>query len=95
MVAAMGGQGRALRAPGPLGAMVDAEYGVCRRGEDVVVVMEMAAASGMWLLGPDERDVMRASTAGTGYLIRHAAKRENADLILLGIGGSATNDGGA
>jgi glycerate kinase len=95
MVAAMGGQGRALRALGPLGAMVDAEYGVCRRGEDVVVVMEMAAASGMWRLGPGERDVMRASTVGTGYLIRHAAKRENADLILLGIGGSATNDGGA
>ena len=95
MVVAMGGDSRSCQVAGPLGRKVAAEYGVCRRGEDVVVVMEMAAASGMWLLPAGERDVMRASTAGTGSMIRHAVKQENADLILIGIGGSATNDGGA
>lgn len=59
-----------------------------------VVVIEMAAASGLPLLQPDERDPFRASTFGTGELIRAALDR-GAREIILGVGGSATVDGGA
>src|SRR5262249_3035988 len=57
-------------------------------------VLEMAAASGLSLLAPSERDPRRTTTFGTGELIR-AALDANCERILLGIGGSATNDGGA
>ncbi len=58
-----------------------------------IAVVEMAAASGLLLLSPEERDPWKTGTQGTGQLIRHAADR-GAEEILLGIGGSATNDGG-
>ncbi len=54
----------------------------------------MAAASGLELIPPEQRDVLRASTFGVGQLIRSALDR-GAEEILIGIGGSATNDGGA
>ena len=53
----------------------------------------MSAASGLWRIGHDERDPLRASTAGTGMMMRDAMAR-GAREMLLGIGGSATNDGG-
>ena len=56
-----------------------------------VAVVEMAAASGLALLAPRMRDPMRASSVGTGQLIR-AAAASRADTILLGVGGSATHD---
>ncbi|MEY4938312.1 MAG: hypothetical protein RIQ93_47 [Verrucomicrobiota bacterium] len=61
--------------------------GVGRR----VALIEMASASGLALLAPQERDPWRASTVGTGQLIRHALE-EDVALILLGVGGSATHD---
>ena len=60
-----------------------------------LAVMEMAEASGMWRIKPEERDVLRASTFGTGEMIRHAAVESGAKRIVIGLGGSATNDGGA
>ena len=57
-------------------------------------VVEIAAASGLPLLAPEERDPGRASTFGTGLLIRDALAR-GAKRLYLGLGGSATNDGGA
>lgn len=57
-------------------------------------VVEIAAASGLPLLVPEERDPGRASTFGTGLLLRDALAR-GAKTIYLGLGGSATNDGGA
>ncbi|MEM0965636.1 MAG: glycerate kinase [Verrucomicrobiota bacterium] len=59
-----------------------------------IAVVEMASASGLLLLDPSERDPWKTSTYGTGELIRIAAD-DGADLILLGVGGSATNDCGA
>jgi glycerate kinase len=53
----------------------------------------MSAAAGLWRIPPGERDLLRASTAGVGEMIKHAADR-GAREILLGLGGSATNDGG-
>lgn len=58
-----------------------------------IAVVEMASASGLPLLGPEERNPWNTGTQGTGQLLRLAA-REGAEAILLGIGGSATNDAG-
>lgn len=77
---------------GPLGDPVEAEWGMFGDGKTAVV--EMAAASGLpLLLKPDRRDVLRACTWGTGELVR-AALDKGAERIIIGIGGSATNDGG-
>jgi glycerate kinase len=95
MVAAMGGRWTDCASCDALGRPIRARYGLCPKGDQLVAVMEMAEAAGMWRFGEAERDVMRASTAGVGRMIRHAAKRSKADVVLLGIGGSATNDGGA
>ncbi len=58
-----------------------------------LAVIEMASASGLPLLAPNERDPWKTAAQGTGDLIRQAA-RQGADAIVLGIGGSATNDAG-
>lgn len=75
----------------PLGREVQSFYG---RLPDGRVVVEMAAASGLPLLAENERDVMNTTTFGTGELIRHAIQLGARECI-LGLGGSATNDGGA
>lgn len=91
MAAATGG--RIVRAPAhdPLGRAIRAEYGILPDG---TAVIETAAASGLTLLRPEERDALRASTYGTGELIRHALEH-GAERVILGLGGSATTDGGA
>lgn len=91
LVVACGGRWIAATARDPLGREVTARYGVLPDG---TAVIEMAEASGLWRLAEGERDPWRASTAGTGDLIRHAVEQSNARRILLGLGGSATNDGG-
>ena len=74
----------------PLGRPVDARLAV----GDGLAVVETAAASGLQLVEPPERDAFAASTAGTGELIL-AAVAAGAQTIYLGVGGSATTDGGA
>jgi glycerate kinase len=95
MVTAMKGSWQECRSVDALGRKITARYGLCLQGGKKVAVMEMAEASGYWRIAEGERDVMRATTAGTGKMIRHAAQVAEVDLILLGLGGSATNDGGA
>jgi glycerate kinase len=56
-------------------------------------VMEMSAAAGLWRIAPEERDLLRADTFGVGEMIKDALGR-GAKEILIGLGGSATNDGG-
>src|SRR5438045_1184574 len=73
-------------------ASSDAEWGVL--GDGLTAVVEMAAASGLPLLELNERDARITSTRGTGELIL-AAAASGAHRIVIGIGGSATNDGGA
>ncbi len=92
LVEATGGHYREATVTGPLGEAVVARYG--RLGDGRTAVIEMAAASGLVLVPPLLRDPMRASTFGTGELIR-AAILGGADRLIVGIGGSATNDGGA
>lgn len=87
---AFGGANRVSRVTGPLGEPVDAAW----RIRDGVAVIEMAQASGLFLAGgPEGNDPMEATTAGTGELIAHAAEA-GAKRIVIGLGGSATTDGG-
>ena len=92
LVEATRGEYRHARVCGPRGAPVEARYGVLGDGETVVI--EMATASGLALLPVDQRDPRHTTTRGTGELIQLALEN-GASKILVGIGGSATNDGGA
>lgn len=89
MVAAIGGSIRTARVTGPLGDAIDAAYAVLSGG---VAVVEMALASGHALVR-GHADPLRASTRGTGELIA-AAARAGCKRIVVGVGGSATTDGG-
>jgi glycerate kinase len=91
LVGARGGATVSVDARDPLDRPIRAPIGLL--GAEMVVV-EMAAASGLPLLRPEERDPFRASTYGTGQLLRAALDR-GAREIILGVGGSATVDGGA
>jgi glycerate kinase len=91
VVAATDGELRSTRVHDPLGREIDATWGLTGGGR--AAVLEMAAASGLELLADHERNPLMASTYGTGELIR-AALDHGVDEILLGIGGSATVDGG-
>jgi len=75
----------------PLGRKIRSTFGIS--GDGKTAIIEMAAASGLALLKPTERNPMKTTTFGTGELIRHALSL-NVKHILIGIGGSATNDGG-
>lgn len=77
---------------GPLGSPVKARWGIIKRGKTAVI--EMAAASGLALVPEDKRNPLLTTTYGTGELIKAALDRGCRELI-IGIGGSATNDGGA
>lgn len=92
LIDATGGRAVTTEVLDPLGRSIDARFGVLGGGG--TAVLETAAASGLELLGPDERDPMRTSTYGTGQLLRAAAD-EDVETVLIGIGGSGTNDGGA
>ena len=92
LVRATRGTLRTARVHDPLLREIDAEWGVL--GDGTTAVVEMAAASGLPLLGPSERDPRVTTTRGTGELIL-AAAASGAHRIVIGIGGSATNDGGA
>lgn len=76
----------------PLGREIKAQFGIL--GDRAQAVIEMATASGLELIEPAERDVMHATSWGLGDLIR-AALDEGVEEMIIGIGGSATNDGGA
>jgi glycerate kinase len=76
----------------PLGNPVEARFGLIQNGK--VAVIEMAAASGLALVPPDRRDPCKTSTYGTGELLVCALDSGVEDII-IGVGGSATNDGGA
>ena len=89
-LAALGGANRRTLVTGPLGAPVEAEW----RLDGRTAVIEMATASGLALAGgSDDNDPVAASTAGTGELIA-AAVDAGANRVIVGVGGSATTDGG-
>lgn len=92
MIDATAGRRVELPVSGPLGEPVPAFYGLT--GGEVVAVIEMAAASGLELVPPALRNPLNTTSYGTGELIRGALDA-GARRFVLGVGGSATNDGGA
>ena len=92
MVAATGGRLVEVEVTGPLGEALTACYGLTGDGKTAVV--EMAAASGLALVAPHLRNPLKTTTRGSGELIK-AALDAGASHLIVGIGGSATNDGGA
>lgn len=91
LVAATKGKLVKARVKGPLGEPLEAEFGLLADGSSAVI--EMAAASGLGLIPPEKRNPLVTTTFGTGELIRKALDA-GASRILVGIGGSATVDGG-
>lgn len=90
MVAALDGQIRQISVTGPLGEPVMACYGLSGQ----TAIIEMAAAAGLALVPPARRDPSQTTSFGVGQMIRDALD-QGARHLIIGIGGSATNDGGA
>lgn len=89
LIAGLGAERVSAQVSGPLGEPVTAEYGL----KDGLAVMEMAAAAGLPLVPAEKRDGVSASTYGVGEMIAHALRR-GCRRFVMGIGGSATTDGG-
>ncbi|PTP59510.1 glycerate kinase [Vibrio splendidus] len=93
----LAGHKRTHQVEGPLGALVNAEWAMLEPSDsnpNKTALIEIAAASGLDLLKPEQRDPLVASSFGTGQLILEAIE-QGAQTIILGLGGSAANDGGA
>ena len=91
VTSALGGERVSVAVTGPLGEVVVAEYGmIADRG---TAVMEMSAAAGITLVEEHRRDPLVTTTYGVGEMIAHAI-RGGCRRFIMGIGGSATNDGG-
>ncbi len=91
LVSSYDGKIKEQKVKGPLGEPVDAQWGLIENGRTAVI--EMAGASGLNLVPPDKRNPMLTSTYGTGQLIE-AALDSGVEQVIVGIGGSATVDGG-
>ncbi len=91
LLGALGGERRSALVHDPLRRPIEASFGLLGDGKTAIV--EVAQASGLPLLAPEERDPERADTFGTGELIAAAVAAE-AKRVLLAAGGSATTDGG-
>ncbi|RAU38313.1 glycerate kinase [Enterobacter sp. RIT418] len=92
MVAATSGERVVVEVTGPLGTRISSFYGIS--GDKQSAFIEMAAASGLELVPASARNPLKTTSWGTGELIRHALDA-GVNHIIIGIGGSATNDGGA
>lgn len=92
LMAQLGGQWQTSCVEGPNGELVSAQWALLDKGKTALI--EIAAASGLDLLPTSERNPMLTSTYGTGQIIQQALSL-GVDKIVLGLGGSATNDGGA
>ena len=90
----LGMQGRleTVTVTGPLGKLVEASYGIVR--EKHLAVLEMSAAAGITLVEEKDRNPLYTTTYGVGEMIKDAIQKGCRDFI-IGIGGSATNDGGS
>jgi glycerate kinase len=92
LVRATEGKIAKAKVTGPMGEPVEARFGLL--GDDVTGVVEMAQAAGLFLVPPDKRDPLLATTYGVGELML-AALDAGCTQLIVGLGGSATNDGGA
>ena len=88
----MNGEERCSTVTDSLGNSVTAKWALCEQGQTAII--EMASASGLQLVPPHKRNVETASSFGTGQLIKEAVDA-GVRKIILGLGGTASNDGGA
>jgi glycerate kinase len=95
MLSGAGGRVVTVTCRDPLWRPVEAAYGISESADGLTAFIEMAAASGLSQVVAGERDLRRSSSYGTGELMRHAVEVSGATKLVVGIGGSATNDGGA
>lgn len=93
LLSATSGQRFTQTVMGPLGELVSASWGLLGDGETAVV--ELAEAAGLTLVPPERRDPKTATTFGVGELLLAATSYPGIRRIIIGLGGSATNDGGA
>ena len=101
LISGLGGRRINLTVTGPMGEPVDCYYGILENTASMnngiscghTAVMEMASAAGITLVPSDQKNPLRATTYGVGEMILHAIENGCRDFI-IGIGGSATNDGG-
>ena len=93
LISGLGGTRINLTVTGPMGEPVDCYYGIIEKEGCRTAVMEMASAAGITLVPPDKKNPLLATTYGVGEMILHAIENGCLDFI-IGIGGSATNDGG-
>lgn len=91
LIEGMDGELKKVQVAGPLGSLVEAEYGFV--DDESSAVIEIAEACGLPLLSDDELNPYRATTYGVGQMIEHAYEA-GARQFIVGLGGSATNDGG-
>ena len=91
LVEGMNGKRQTVTVKGPLGEPVCAEYGIIE--ESKTAIIEMSAASGITLISANQRNPLHTTTYGVGEMIKDAIEKGCRNFI-IGIGGSATNDGG-
>ncbi len=91
LIEGLGGKRVSIRVTDPMGEMTDAYYGILEDGK--TAVMEMAQAAGITLVNQNHKDPYHATTYGVGEMIRDAVEK-GCRKFVIGIGGSATNDGG-
>ncbi len=91
LVDGMGGEMQVIKVTGPLAQTVEAEYGIIKSSKTAII--EMSAAAGITLVPDKERNPLNTTTYGVGEIIIDAIKKGCRNFI-VGIGGSATNDGG-
>lgn len=92
IVSSCGGRLCTAQVCGPIGEKVCATYGVV--DSSATAIIEMSAAAGLTLVPEDKRDPLYTTTYGVGELITHAIRENGCRRFIIGIGGSATNDGG-
>jgi glycerate kinase len=92
---ALAGRWIELAVHDPIGRIVEGRYALIENpGLERLAVLEMSSASGFSLVRGNDRDLLRGNTYGTGELLAHALRNSSAERVIVGIGGSATNDGG-
>ncbi|MFC7339588.1 glycerate kinase [Haloferula chungangensis] len=94
LAAALKGRWIPCPAVDALGREIDSRYVLAETPEGPLAVMEMAETAGMWRLKADERNPLVATTRGVGLQMAHAVREHGVQRIILGLGGSATNDAG-
>ncbi|HBA69921.1 MAG TPA: glycerate kinase, partial [Lachnospiraceae bacterium] len=91
LIEGMGGREQRVKVTGPLGNRIECSYGMI--GQKKTAVIEMSRAAGLTLVPAEKRNPMQTTTYGVGETIKDAIAR-GCRKFIIGIGGSATNDGG-